>query len=214
MRWLVAMLGAYLLGSVPFSYLAARIVAGRDLRRAGSGNVGTTNTLRVAGEGAALIALIGDVGKGAAAVLLAQQLTGAAAAGGLAAIAAMLGHVRPIFLRFGGGKGGATGFGALLALAPAVGAACAAVLLLVIALTRYVSVGTMATAVAAPLLVLVAEQLGWVRDGGAWLPLSAAGMAAIILVRHAPNIRRLRAGIEPKLALRRAALRPRSNPPA
>lgn len=197
--WLLVVAGAYLLGSVPFSFLAAKLRTGQDVRTAGSGNVGTTNVLRVAGKVPALIALLGDVAKGVAAVLLAERFTGVPAAGGMAAVAAVLGHVRPLFLRKGGGKGGATGFAALVALAPAAGAICAVVLVAVIATTRYVSVGTISAAGASPLLVVLAQRLGWVDDSDWWLPLAAAGIAVIILVRHRPNFERLRAGVEPKL---------------
>jgi glycerol-3-phosphate acyltransferase PlsY len=190
---------------VPFSFLVAKLGTGKDIRTAGSGNVGTTNVLRVAGKAAALIALLGDVAKGVAAVLLAQRLTGVTSAGGVAAVAAVLGHVRPIFLANGGGKGGATGFGALVVLAPVVGAMCLVLLVSVIATTRYVSAGTMSTAAASPLLVVLAQRIGWLHDGDAWLPIAVAGVAAIILARHRPNLQRLRAGTEPKLGQARPA---------
>jgi glycerol-3-phosphate acyltransferase PlsY len=205
LTWLLVATGAYLLGSVPFSFLVAKLGTGHDIRKAGSGNVGTTNVLRVAGKGPALIALLGDVMKGVAAVLLAQRLSGLASAGGVAAVAAVLGHVRPIFLAKGGGKGGATGFGALVALAPAVGGMCVVLLVAVIVTTRYVSVGTMTTAAASPFLVLLAQRIGWVHDGDAWLPVAVAGIGLIILVRHRPNLQRLRAGTEPKLGQARPA---------
>jgi glycerol-3-phosphate acyltransferase PlsY len=212
--WLLVAAGAYLLGSVPFSYLAARLRTGQDIRTAGSGNVGTTNVLRVAGKAPALAALLGDVAKGVAAVLLAQRLTGVPAAGGVAAVAAVLGHVRPLFLRKGGGKGGATGFGAFVVLAPAAGALCAVVLVVAIAATRYVSVGTTATAAAAPFLVVLAQGLGWVQGGDAWLPLAVAGIALVILVRHRPNFERLRAGVEPRLGRGRTEPEPVGEPGA
>jgi glycerol-3-phosphate acyltransferase PlsY len=202
--WMSVAAGAYLLGSVPFSFLVAKLGTGQDIRKAGSGNVGTTNVFRVAGKAAALVALLGDVAKGVAAVLLAQRLTGVASTGGVAAVAAVLGHVRPIFLTKGGGKGGATGFGALFALAPVVGATCVVLLVSVVATTRYVSAGTMSTAAASPLLVVLAQRIGWLREG-AWLPLAVAGVAVIILARHRPNLQRLRAGTEPKLGQARPA---------
>lgn len=206
MMWLLVAVGAYLLGSVPFSFLVAKLGSGTDIRKAGSGNVGTTNVLRVAGKGPALVALLGDVAKGAGAVLLAQHLTGVPATGGVAAVCAVVGHVRPAFLQTGGGKGGATGFGALMALAPLIGGICAVLLVAVIATTRYVSIGTISAAIAAPLLVLVAQRSGWIRDGDWWLPAAVAAIAIIILVRHRPNMRRLRSGVEPKLGESRAAL--------
>jgi glycerol-3-phosphate acyltransferase PlsY len=207
---LLVVAGAYLLGSIPFSFLAAWWATGQDLRRAGSGNVGTTNVLRVAGRAPAILALLGDVAKGAAAVLLAQRLTGIDATGGVAAVAVVLGHVRPVFLRRGGGKGGATGFGALIALAPVVGGLCVIVVVAVIAATRYVSVGTMSAAATAPLFTVLAQHNGWSHHDGAWLPLAVAGIAAIILIRHVPNLRRLRAGTEPKLGRARTVPKPKS----
>jgi glycerol-3-phosphate acyltransferase PlsY len=87
---------------------------------------------------------------------------------------------------------------------------CVVLLVAIIATTRYVSIGTISTAAASPLLVVVAQRYGWVRNGDAWLPVAVAAIAAIVLVRHRPNVRRLRSGIEPKLGESRTALQPRS----
>jgi glycerol-3-phosphate acyltransferase PlsY len=196
-----AIVAAYVLGSIPFSYLAVKTWTGRDVRRAGSGNVGTTNVLRVAGKAAALFALAGDFGKGIAAVLLARWLAGPAAAAA-AAVAAVVGHVRPVFLRSGGGKGAATGLGVFSALAPPAALMCVAVLAAVIALTRYVSLGTIVATALAPLLIAVARQFGWLAPDGGRSILAMTGIAILILIGHRSNLRRLRSGREPKLGER------------
>jgi glycerol-3-phosphate acyltransferase PlsY len=196
------LLGCYLLGSVPFSYLVVKLRTGRDVRTVGSGNVGTTNVLRAAGRAAALVALVLDLGKGVAAVWLARRTAAPDWVAGGAAFAAVLGHVHPVFLGFRGGKGAATGFGALTALAPPVGAACLAVVAAVVAWARTVSLASVTAAALAPVLMAAAQWQGWVRDGGPWLPLWAAAIAALIIVRHRENLARLRAGTEPKLGQR------------
>jgi acyl phosphate:glycerol-3-phosphate acyltransferase len=192
---------AYVLGSIPFSYLVVKSRTGQDVRRAGSGNVGTTNVLRVAGKAPALIALLGDFGKGIIAVLIARWLAGPAGAAA-AAVAAVVGHVRPIFLRSGGGKGAATGLGVFSALAPPAALMCVAVLAVVIASTRYVSLGTMVATALAPVLIAVARQLGWLAPDGGRSLIAMTGIAILILIGHRGNLRRLRAGQEPKIGER------------
>lgn len=204
MSSMVVVLGSYLLGSVPFSYLVVKLRTGRDVRTVGSGNVGTTNVLRAAGRAAALLALALDAGKGVAAVLFARRLAEPPWIVGAAAFAAVLGHVYPVFLGFRGGKGGATGFGALIALAPPAGVAALGVVAIVLAWTRIVSLGSMIAAALSPALTMLAQRLGWVPDRGPWLPLAAAAIAALILGRHRENLARLRAGTEPKLGERLA----------
>lgn len=195
---LAAIVAAYVLGSIPFSYLVVKARTGQDLRHAGSGNVGTTNVLRVADRTAALIALVGDFGKGMAAVMLAAWLAGPSAVAG-AGFAAVLGHVRPLFLRSGGGKGAATGLGVFFALAPAAALMCVAVLTAVIAATRYVSLGTMIATALAPVLIEITRRLGWLAPDGGRSALAMTGIALLILFGHRSNLRRLRAGLEPKL---------------
>lgn len=182
---------SYLLGSIPFSYLVAR-QRGVDVRRVGSGNVGATNVMRNVGKGAGLLAFVLDAAKGAAAALIAQRSGLGDALAALAAVAAILGHMYPVWLRFRGGKGVATGAGAFLPLAPlAVGGAFVA-FALTLALTRYVSVGSMAAAV---VLAVLAALTGAPRP--VWI--AAAVMAALILWKHRGNMERLASGTESRL---------------
>jgi acyl phosphate:glycerol-3-phosphate acyltransferase len=190
---------AYLLGSIPFSFLVVKAWIGRDVRTLGSGNVGVANVTRAAGKAMGLLAFILDAGKGVAAVLLAQGLGSPPPVVGFAAFAAVLGHSLPVFLGFRGGRGGATGLGVLVVLAPPAALLSAVILVLVVAWKRYVSLGTMVSALAAPLLVLGCQWLGWIRAQGPWLPLTAAAISALILLRHHDNWERLCAGTEPKI---------------
>jgi glycerol-3-phosphate acyltransferase PlsY len=191
-----AVLGGYLLGSLPFGYWVPRLFRGEDIRTRGSGNVGASNVFRVYGRRlGALVALL-DVGKGFAAASLGLW-AGGPLVGVLAAGAAMAGHARPLFLRFQrGGKMAATAGGATFALAPVVALCCVGVWLVVFALTRYASVATIATAVALGVLVAV---LGY-----PW-PIVAFGLggALAVIAMHRQNIRRLLAGTEHRFELRR-----------
>lgn len=207
--WLPAIVGAYLLGSVSFSVLVVRRATGRDLRAEGSGNPGATNALRSAGPrvGAATLAL--DVGKGAAAVAIPLALGAPIAIAGSCAVAVVVGHVYPVFFGFRGGKGVATAFGAFLPLAPWATAAAAGVFALGSALTHYVSVGSMAAAGSLPALIAAGRRRGLVRPELSVLG-AATVTAAIVLTRHLPNLRRLRAGRE--LAPHRARRAARSHP--
>lgn len=189
MTALLAVLCAYLLGSLPFGYWLPRLFRGEDIRERGSGNVGATNVFRVYGRrlGSAVVLL--DVGKGFAAALLGMW-AGGALVGVLAGAAAMVGHARPVFLRFQkGGKMVATAGGATFALAPLAAACCVGVWLAAFFLTRYASVASMATALALALFV-------WLF-GYPWpvLVFAVAGAAAIVLL-HRHNIRRLSSGTE------------------
>jgi len=186
-------LAAYLLGSIPFSFLVARAFGVRDVRRVGSGNVGATNVMRSAGKLAGALALLLDVGKGAAATFAALRLAPAdPVVGALAALAAIAGHMFPVWLRFRGGKGVATGFGAFLPLAPRAAALAAIVFALTVAASRYVSVGSIAAA-----LALIALAFAFGAPG----PVAAAAAltAALIVFRHRSNLQRLRQGTERRL---------------
>jgi glycerol-3-phosphate acyltransferase PlsY len=204
MSWAVSipLLIGYLLGSVPFSYLAGRL-RGVDLRQHGSGNLGASNTYRVLGASYAVPVLVLDIGKGAAAVLLAGWLSGGKPGlwGSAAALGAIVGHIWSVFLAFRGGKGVATAAGAFLALTPIPTLISVALWLVLVAATRYVSVGSMAGAVMLPLAVylLGARTSGAPRDTGPefWLALV---VAAVVLVKHRSNIRRLLDGNENRLA--------------
>jgi glycerol-3-phosphate acyltransferase PlsY len=197
MTELLAVLAAYLLGSLPFGYWVPKLARGEDIRTRGSGNVGATNVFRVYGRrlGAAVVLL--DVGKGFAAAMLGVW-AGGAFVGVLAGAAAMLGHARPVFLRFQrGGKMVATAGGATFALAPFAAAACVAVWIAVFLVTRYASVASIATALA---LVLFVWLFGSPRPV---LAFAVAGAAAIVFL-HRHNLRRLAAGTEHRFRLRRA----------
>jgi acyl phosphate:glycerol-3-phosphate acyltransferase len=197
--------GAYLLGSVPWSYLIVKLAQGRDVRSVGSGNVGATNVMRAAGKAAGATALLLDCGKGVAAVAGARALGASSTAVGAAAAAVVIGHVFPVFLGFRGGKGVATASGALGALVPGVLAAAAVVFVLAVAWKRYVSLGSVAAAASLPLLLLAGQGLGWLRPPGAGIVAACFLIAAIVVARHATNLDRLRRGVEPRLGERRRA---------
>ncbi|MDI6637387.1 MAG: glycerol-3-phosphate 1-O-acyltransferase PlsY [Bacillota bacterium] len=182
---------SYFLGSIPFGYLVGKFWKGVDVRRRGSGNIGATNVLRVLGPGPALVVLAGDVGKGALSVYLGQ---GAAGTVGAAAcgIAAAVGGAWSVFLRFGGGKGMGVGSGIVLASMPLVALVLAPIWVVLVALTRYVSLGSVVISALAP---LVACALGM---SGEYILLAAA-VGGIALVKHGSNIKRLIAGQERKL---------------
>jgi acyl phosphate:glycerol-3-phosphate acyltransferase len=200
-------LGAYLLGSISWSYLIVRAVRGRDVRTVGSGNAGATNAMRAAGKGAGLAVLLLDAGKGAAAVAGARALGVSPGVAGAAAVAVVLGHVYPVFFGFRGGKGVATSAGAMGALAPLPLALALGVFALVVAWKRYVSLGSVAAGVAFPLLILLCDRLGWARyagGGGAAVLAAGAALGLLILGKHGANLSRVRAGTEPRLGERRA----------
>lgn len=181
---------AYLLGSVPFSFLVARAFGVRDVRRVGSGNVGATNVLRSAGRAAGVLAFLLDAGKGAAATLVAARLAPTSSAlPALAAVASVVGHMYPIWLRFEGGKGAATGLGAFAPLAPWAALGAVAMFAVTAAATRYVSVGSIAGALA---LAALAPLLGCSRP----VTLAAAVTAGLVVWRHRSNLRRLLGGTE------------------
>jgi glycerol-3-phosphate acyltransferase PlsY len=194
-RAAIAILLAYLLGSVSFAYLAGR-ARGFDLRRHGSGNLGATNVLRTLGLVAAVVVLTLDLAKGVAAVALMPRLAGAPdpwvpVACGLAAIA---GHVWPVFLRWrGGGKGVATSAGVFGALAPLPFILAVVTFALVVAVSRYMSLGSLAAAVVLPTAMAF--------DFGPRHPLFfvSLGVAAFVFWTHRSNLDRLRRGVEPRL---------------
>lgn len=181
---------AYLLGSVPFGIVMAKLFGLGDLRQIGSGNIGATNVLRTGHKPAAFLTLIGDAGKGALAVLIARWAVGESGAG-IAAIFAMLGHLYPIFLGFKGGKGVATFLGTLLALSFPVGLAACAAWAVTAALFRVSSLSALVSAGLAPVFTIY-----FYHWHGAVL---VAIMAVLIFVKHSANIQRLRDGSEPKI---------------
>ena len=199
------LLAGYLLGSLPSGYLAGRLLAGVDIREEGSGSTGATNVLRVLGKGPALVVFLLDVLKGTAAVLLAKVvLRGAGLEGtGLdgwvvgAGLAALAGHIWPVWLGWRGGKAVATGLGMLLGLAWPVGLACLGLFLAVLSVSRIVSLSSMVAAVGLPLLML-----GWFPGNGGFRPayLALAVLTTVLVLwRHRANLNRLLEGSEPRL---------------
>jgi acyl phosphate:glycerol-3-phosphate acyltransferase len=186
----VAALMGYALGSIPFGLLLTRAAGLGDIRAIGSGNIGATNVLRTGNRKLAAATLLLDGVKGAAATVIGLLLAGPAGvfAGGLAAV---LGHLFPVWLGFRGGKGVATGFGVLIAASPLAGVAAGAVWLAVVRLVRISSAGALSAFAVAPILMwLTAPPL---------LTLLALCLAVLVFARHHENIRRLLAGTEPRI---------------
>ena len=193
----------YLIGSIPFGLIVARLAGLGDIRRIGSGNIGATNVLRTGHGGLALLTLALDLGKGTAAV---------AAAGFygpdfeyIAGLSVVLGHMFPVWLRFQGGKGVATAFGVLFAVSWPVALAAGAGFAIVVAATRIVSVASMIAMIAAPAMLWAMLALQRQETLPYWLPglpqhvdLTAM-IAVLVLVRHHANIRRLMSGMEPRI---------------
>ncbi|MEA2692894.1 MAG: acyl phosphate:glycerol-3-phosphate acyltransferase [Acidobacteriota bacterium] len=199
--------GAYLLGSISWSYLLVRLLQGRDIRTVGSGNAGATNAMRAAGKGTGAAVLLLDVGKGAAAIAAARAFGALPAVVGAAAVAVVLGHVYPVFFGFRGGKGVATSAGAMGALAPLALGLTLLVFLLVVFWKRYMSLGSVVAGVTFPVMVLLCQHLGWETwpgEAGAWVLLAAVTLGLLIVVKHLGNLRRLATGTEPRLGERRA----------
>ena len=180
----------YLLGSIPFGILIARVMGLGNLRSIGSGNIGATNVLRTGNKKAAFLTLVFDGGKGAVAVLIAQRFANADAVQ-IAAFAAFLGHCFPVWLGFKGGKGVATFLGVLLALAWPIAVACCAIWLAVAVALRISSLSA---------LVAVASSIVWAFVFGVpQFVILFAALVVLIFYRHSANIARLIAGTEPKI---------------
>jgi glycerol-3-phosphate acyltransferase PlsY len=188
MTWTIVALVGYALGAVPFAYLAARLDAGIDIRHAGSGNVGAANVLRSTRWSVGLTVLVLDLGKGAAAAWVGERLAGPAGAA-VGGVAAVIGHVYPVWLSFVGGKGVATAIGAFLYLAPEAALGALVAFAVIVWRTRYVSLGSMVAAVLLPLLALFTDRPATVVATG-------AATGALILFRHRDNLVRLRTGTE------------------
>jgi acyl phosphate:glycerol-3-phosphate acyltransferase len=193
----LVVLGGYLLGSMPFGYWLVRLFKGEDIRKVGSGNIGATNVWRTYGKAYGIPIVVLDVAKGfvpaLVGTLLVDELVGALAGG-----AAMLGHWRPLFLRFQkGGKTVATAGGTFFGIAPVVGLVGVAIWIAVFLISRYASLASLATAVAIPFVALAL--------GEPWPVVAFAAIAGVaVLVLHRGNIARLRAGTESRFRLRRA----------
>ena len=190
---------AYLLGSIPFGLILAKLLAGSDIRKAGSGNIGATNVARVAGTAAGILTLALDAAKGAAAVWLAASFTDqSSTAMTLAAVAALIGHCFPAWLKFKGGKGVATALGVFLVLAPMAALGALLVFIVVSVTWRYVSLGSVAAAAAMPLLMYFLWAPGHapplVVDFGTLFA------SALVIFKHDANLQRLVDGTEPKFS--------------
>jgi len=200
---LLAVVGGYLLGSIPFGVLVMRAAGAGDPRAIGSGNIGATNVLRSGRKGLAALTLLGDGGKGAAAVLIARLVMAGAAPETQALIAAVaggaafLGHLFPVWLGFKGGKGVATYFGALIAACWPVGLLAGATWIAMAFVFRISSLSALAAALLAPVYALL---LGRPLIAGL-----AVFMGLLIYIRHAANIRRLLKGEEPRIGAKKTS---------
>jgi glycerol-3-phosphate acyltransferase PlsY len=190
---------AYLLGSIPFGLLLAKLFGGGDVRKAGSGNIGATNVARVVGPLAGILTLILDTAKGAAGVWLAGRVTNESATWMMiAAFVVLLGHCFPVWLKFKGGKGVATALGVFLALCPLAAVSALLLFVICVAYWRYVSLGSVAAAAAMPLLVYFL----WaprhappiIIDGG------TLAIALLVIYKHDGNLQRLVEGTEPRFS--------------
>lgn len=202
MSWLLTIVYSYLLGSIPFGYIFVRVFRNEDVRTSGSGNIGATNVAR-GGKGLGIATLFFDALKGWLAVMLTHrvvhlfQLGSPKAAMDLAALAGLfvvLGHMFPVWLGFRGGKGVATALGVFIALSWPAALGAVIVFVVAVALTRYVSVGSIAAAIALPILVWLLTP-----HRTAFFMLCTILIAALVVLKHHSNIARLRAGTESKL---------------
>jgi acyl phosphate:glycerol-3-phosphate acyltransferase len=191
----LAALVPYAIGAIPIGWLIARVFGVTDIRRHGSGNIGATNVLRTVGRGPAIATLVGDVLKGYVAVAAGAALgSGSATAVAVATVVAVVGNCWSVFLGFRGGKGVATGLGALLYTVPLATAAALPVFVVVLATTRYISLASLLSAACVP--------FGAVTLYSRTAALAALGVAVIVIARHHANIARLRAGTESRLGQR------------
>jgi glycerol-3-phosphate acyltransferase PlsY len=200
---------AYLAGSIPFSFLIARVFAGKDVRQEGSGNVGATNVARTAGKAAGVLALAGDLAKGVAVIVIARWIVSRPewpyGVGpqpwesremwiALAGLVAVLGHMFPVWLRFHGGKGVATAAGVVPALDPRVFVASLIVFAIIVLVSRMVSLGSILTAASIPLLFRFVA-----IDSPYWRTVIGIGIALAVILKHHSNIARLARGTERRL---------------
>lgn len=197
---IIVVIVAYLLGSIPFGLILARIFLGTDVRQIGSGNIGATNVMRTGSKKLGIATLVLDAGKGFAAVTLARHVgvwtaSDAALLTALAAVLAMVGHIFPVWLKFKGGKGVATGVGVFLALVPKAVLIVLAVFVVIFAMCRYVSLASIVATAAFPVVAWF-----YIRQTGnlVLMPFIVAA-ALLIIAKHHQNIRRLLSGTEQRL---------------
>jgi len=196
---IILIIFAYLLGAIPFGLLFARWLTGKDPREHGSGNIGATNAMRTGGKKVGVLTLLADIAKGALPVGIAMSIQHDPHVTNAVALAAFLGHIFPVYLRFKGGKGVATMFGVLIPWLPWVALSAFAVWLLLFKLTRYVSLASMIAGLLLPLLAWIFAILEHQH-----LPISTlllcASLGGLMIVRHKENIVRLWQGSESKVA--------------
>lgn len=190
---LIVIVAGYLLGSISTGVVLSRLFAKTDIRSQGSGNAGTTNMLRVLGRKMALLTFIGDMLKGIIAVFIGKWLIGGELGGLLGVVGAVLGHYYPLYFGFKGGKGIATSFGSLLFVFPVQALLAFAVFLILVAVTHYVSVGSIAAAITLPLLIVITH----FQEPTLWIITVCIG--ASVVWRHRANIKRLMNHTENKL---------------
>lgn len=199
MDWtlVVSAVAAYLLGAVPFGYLFVRYAMGKDIRTMGSGNIGATNVHRTAGRSAGFVVLILDIGKGYLAVWIAGRLTHDSPLGlALGVLAVMAGHAFPVFLGFKGGKAVASFIGGFLYVAPVPLAIVLGIFVLVVAISKYISLGSVSAAMLFPVVVLL------VMHPPTPILVAAAVAGVFITYRHKSNISRLMHGTENVFSLK------------
>ena len=197
----------YLLGALPFGLILGKLFGGVDVREYGSGKTGMTNVMRTAGVPAAIIALALDMGKAVLAVLLARAFFDSPGAEAAAAISALVGHNWPVFVGFRGGRGTASGWGALIILSPLAGLVATLIGLSAVALSRYVSLGSILGTLSGIITLIVLAVLGMVIDGASdafWFAYAeyiwfAVIGAALVIGLHKDNIQRLLSGTERKI---------------
>jgi len=185
---------AYLLGSIPFALMLAHRWGSGDLRRLGSGNVGAANVVRVSGATPGMLVALLDIGKGAASVLVAARMSGSEIAAPIAGLAAIVGHVYPVWLRFRGGKGVATACGVFAVLTPIALPPALVVFAITVWATKYVSLASVVAS-------LVLPPLAYALGAGVPVVVAACAAAILIVFRHRSNLARLRAGTERRLSL-------------
>lgn len=192
-KGLIVILAGYLIGSVNSAIIVGKLVKNVDIRTMGSGNAGATNVLRTLGKGPALLVLVGDILKGVIAVLLGRLIFGSQAGAILGGFFAVAGHNWPLYFNFKGGKGILTSLAVILMLTPMIGLVVVFFAIIMIAITRYVSLGSILGAILYPVIVIVME---W---GNTELIVFAIALSLLAIYRHRGNISRLKDGTETKI---------------
>ena len=209
---LLIVVAAYLLGSIPSGYVLVRLFRHQDIRQTGSGNIGATNVLRSGSKGLAAATFLMDMLKGCAAVWLGGAMGGLLAPGAapddmraLAALVAVLGHIFPVWLGFKGGRGVSTGFGVFLVASPWAALAAISVFIVVLALSRYVSLASILGAGSFPLFAWWLGRIHVCADRTPFFVAVEIAVALLLIAKHYQNIRRLLAGTESKLGSKKTA---------